>query len=240
MIDTLKIFDELKVTLDAAAAKTIAGVIGAMYEELKNSVTKVEFNELKEVVKDLAEAQKRTELRVEELAEAQKRTELRIEEFAEAQRSLAEAQKRTEVEVRELAKALKDTRVMVGGLSDTVGYGLEDRAIRSLPALLKDKYRISVSAPLVRKFVRYDGRQDELNIFGKGRKGRKQLYLVGEAKSRLSKKHVDDLLKLATRLENNKIITADKFLFIVTYSVEPAVEEYARENGIDVIWSYEV
>ena len=226
MIDTLKIFDELKVTLDAAAAKTIAGVIGAMYEELKNSVTKVEFNELKEVVKDLAEAQKRTELR--------------IEEFAEAQRSLAEAQKRTEVEVRELAKALKDTRVMVGGLSDTVGYGLEDRAIRSLPALLKDKYRISVSAPLVRKFVRYNGRQDELNIFGKGRRGRKQLYLVGEAKSRLSKKHVDDLLKLATRLENNKIITADKFLFIVTYSVEPAVEEYARENGIDVIWSYEV
>src|SRR4030067_3689752 len=96
MIDTLKIFDELKVTVDAAAAKTIAGVIGAMYEELKNSVTKVEFNELKEVVKDLAEAQKRTELRVEELAEAQKRTELRIEEFAEAQRSLAEAQKRTE------------------------------------------------------------------------------------------------------------------------------------------------
>ena len=47
-------------------------------------------------------------------------------------------------------------------------------------------------------------------------------------------------MKLATRLENNKIITADKFLFIVTYSVEPAVEEYARENGIDVIWSYEV
>ena len=166
MIDTLKIFDELKVTLDAAAAKTIAGVIGAMYEELKNSVTKVEFNELIEVVKELAEAQKRTELRVEELAEEQ--------------RSLAEAQKRTEVEVRELAKALKDTRVMVGGLSDTVGYGLEDRAIRSLPALLKDKYRISVSAPLVRKFVRYNGRQDELNIFGKGRKGRKQLYLVGE------------------------------------------------------------
>ena len=29
-------------------------VIGAVYEELKNSVTKTEFNELKEVVKELA------------------------------------------------------------------------------------------------------------------------------------------------------------------------------------------
>jgi hypothetical protein len=61
---------------------------------------------------ELAEAQKRTELRVEELAlaqtglaEAQKRTELRVEELALAQTGLAEAQKRTELRVEELALA---------------------------------------------------------------------------------------------------------------------------------------
>jgi len=42
---------------------------------------------------------------------------------------LAEAQKRTEEEVRQLAKGLRETRQMVGGLSDTVGCVLEDRAI---------------------------------------------------------------------------------------------------------------
>lgn len=233
MIDTLKIFNELKKTMETSAAQKIAEVVGMVYEELKNTVTKEEFNELKEVVRELAEAQKRTEQRIEELAEAQKRTEQRVEE-------LAEAQKRTEAELKELARALKETRIMVGGLSDTVGYGLEDRAIKSLPTVLKDRYRIEVSAPLVRKFVRYNGRQDELNIFGTGQKARKTLYIVGEAKARLSRKHIDDFLKLVARLENNRIITADKFLLIVTYSVEPVIEEYAKEKGIEVIWSFEL
>ena len=106
MIDTLKIFTELKKTMEPSAAQKIAEVMGMVYEELRNTVTKDEFNELKEVVRDLAEAQKRTEQRVEELAEAQKRTEQRVEE-------LVEAQKRTEQRVEELAEAQKRTEQRV-------------------------------------------------------------------------------------------------------------------------------
>ena len=219
MINTLKIFDELKETMEASAARKIAEVIGVVYEELKNTVTKTEFNELKEVIRELAEAQKRTEQRVEELAEAQRRTE---------------------VEVRELAMAIKDTRIMVGGLSDAVGYGLEDRAIKSLPTLLRSRYEIEVDSPLVRKFVKYNGRHDEINIYGTGRKGKKILHIIGEAKARLAKKHIDDFLKLVDRLENKGIITRDRFLLVVTYSVEPEVEEYARDNGLQVIWTFEI
>ena len=247
MIDTLKIFDELKETMEPSAAKKIAEVLGVVYEELRNTVTKEEFNELKDVVKDLAEAQKRTEQRVEELAEAQKRTEQRVEELAEAQKrteqrveELAEAQKRTEHEVRELAKSLKETRKMVGGLSDAVGYGLEDRAIKSLPGVLKNKYGIEVITPLVRKFVRYNGRHDEINIFGTGKKAKKTLHIIGEAKARLAKKHLDDFLELVGRLEKSKIIMKEKFLLTVTYSAEPDIEEYARDMGVEVIWSFEV
>ncbi len=289
MIDTLKIFDELKETMDSSAAKKIAEVIGSLYEELRNTVTKEEFNELREIVAELAEAQKRTEQRVAELAEAQKRTEQRVEELAEAQKrtegrltrleetvaelaeaqkrtegrltrleetvaelaeaqkrteqrmeELAEAQKRTEQELAELAKAHRETRKMVGGLSDAVGYGLEDRAIKSLPGILKTRYGIEVIAPLVRKFVSYDGRRDELNIFGEGRKGKRRLTLLGEAKARLSRKHVDSFLKLVHRLERHGIVSEDRFLLMVTYSVEPDVEGYARERGVEVIWSYEV
>ncbi|HMY68460.1 MAG TPA: DUF3782 domain-containing protein, partial [Leptospiraceae bacterium] len=71
---------------------------------------------------ELAEAQRRTELRVEELAEAQRRTELRVEELAEAQRrtelsvqnltgrtdDLAQAQKRTESSIDILTKRIDD------------------------------------------------------------------------------------------------------------------------------------
>ncbi len=97
------------------------------HPELRAEVRKVVLSEdiltLPQVVRELAEAQKRTEQRVEELAEAQKRTEQRVEELAEAQKrseerltrletavaELAEAQKRTEQRVEELAEAQKRT-----------------------------------------------------------------------------------------------------------------------------------
>ncbi len=130
MINTLEIYNELKENMEEKAAHNIAKYIGKMYEDLNNSVTKTEFNELKNVVQDLADAQKRTDdsvtklsQKVEELAEAQRRTETKVEELAEAQKrtddsvtkltqkveELAEAQRRTEIKVEELAVALKQT-----------------------------------------------------------------------------------------------------------------------------------
>ncbi|MDH7554668.1 MAG: hypothetical protein QHH74_13550, partial [Spirochaetota bacterium] len=65
-------------------------------------VTKEDFSELKSIVRDLAEAQKRTE-------EAQQRTEKRLEELAEAQKRTEEAQQRTEKRLGELAEAQQRT-----------------------------------------------------------------------------------------------------------------------------------
>ncbi|SFM48554.1 hypothetical protein [Thermodesulforhabdus norvegica] len=121
----------------------LRSILIAMLEEIERqreeSVTKKEFNELKGIVKELAEAQKQTDLRlnslaqkVEELAEAQKRTEARVEELAEAQKQtdlrlnslaqkveeLAEAQKRTEARVEELAEAQKRTEARVEELAE--------------------------------------------------------------------------------------------------------------------------
>ncbi len=78
-------------------------------------------------LRELAEAQKRTEERVAELIEAQERTELRVEELAEAQKrteerveELAEAQKRTELRVEELAEAQKHAEERLTRLEATV------------------------------------------------------------------------------------------------------------------------
>ncbi|ACA58939.1 conserved hypothetical protein [Candidatus Desulforudis audaxviator MP104C] len=67
--------------------------------------TKEDFSELKMIVAEVAQAQARTEKRVEQLAEAQK--------------DLARAQKRTEKAVQDLAR-------QVGGLSENLGGNLED------------------------------------------------------------------------------------------------------------------
>lgn len=91
---------------------------------------------------------------------------------------LAEAQKKTELELKELIKEYKRTREILGGLSDAVGYSLGDRAIKNLPSLLKEKYSIEVTDKLVRRFVKYNGRTDELNIFGKGIQGGREIYIL--------------------------------------------------------------
>ncbi len=75
MLNTFKIYQELIARMDQGAAEILTNILGRMYEDLKNTVTQQDFAQLKDVVAELAEAQKRTEARVEELAEAQKRTE---------------------------------------------------------------------------------------------------------------------------------------------------------------------
>ena len=76
MIDTLTIFEELSQAMKPQAARKLASVLGLMYQDLQNTVTKSDFNELKAIVRDLAEAQKRTEVSVKELAEGLKQTRI--------------------------------------------------------------------------------------------------------------------------------------------------------------------
>ncbi len=84
---------------------------------------------------------------------------------------------------------LKDIRKMVGGLSDTVGYTLENEAYKALPKLLARDFNLEVEGRLIRKYIEYpDGRHDEVNIFGKAKKNGRDLWVVGESKVRMSKK----------------------------------------------------
>jgi len=198
---------------------------------------------LKEVlIALLEEVEKQREVSItrKEFLEFAKTTEENFQRVWKAIEALAEAQKKTEEEVRKLAKGLRETRQMVGGLSDTVGYSLEDRAIKSLPQLLREQYQIEVKGRLVRKFIKYNGLKDEVNIFGEAERDGRSLYILGEAKARLSKKHIDKFLKRIQRLKFYKVITEDNFMFFVTYSAEPEIEEYAKDKGIEIIWSYEV
>ena len=226
MIDTFAIYADLRESFGDEPAMKMAGVIGQIYTELSQSVRRDDFNELKSVVADLAEAQKRTEERLDSLT-------VKVEE-------LAEAQKRTENEVRKLAKGLRETRQMVGGLSDSVGYGLEDRAIAALPALLKLKFDLEPDLPFVRKFININGKDVELNMFGTGRKNNEKWFVVGEGKAKLSRKDVDKFQKLLDRLKVSHIVGERVLPIMVTYSTRPATQDYAESKGMHVIWSYEL
>ncbi len=241
-------------------------VLWLLLEEIEQqreaSVTKTEFNELKSIVRDLAEAQKRTEqrldtlaARMEELAEAQKRTEQRVEELAEAQKrteqrveELAEAQKRTEQRVEELAEAQRETtreiaslsrahdntRSQLGGLARTMAYALENEAYRMLPAFLKVRWQLEIDERLVRTWIN----GEEINFYARARRGVEAVVIVGESVMRL-----DDSGKLAQLQRKLEAVRAVEALplvpLLVTHFAHPELLEQARRDGIVVVQSFE-
>jgi myosin heavy subunit len=197
-------------------------------------------------VSELAEAQRRTEETVRGLVEAQKRTDERIAEFAEAQRrtderiaELTEAQKRTEEEIRRLTRSLEETREQLGGLSDTVGYTLENQAFLALPKLLKRDYGIVVKGRLKRGYMKDGkGRIVEVNILGEGMKNGKKFVLIGESKVRLSKRAINEFIE--RRVKAFEGVFKNLFPILVTHMIsEPDAEEYAKEKGIALYYSYD-
>ena len=271
MANTFKIYEDLQDSFSEQQAKTLTKVISKVIIDESNIVTKVEFNDLKEIVaglavtvKELAEAQKRTEARVEELAEAQKRTEARVEELAEAQKrtearveELAEAQKRTEVRVKELAEAQKkteetvrrlvvdmsDVKKQLGGLSMAVGYGIEDKYIPVMESFALNRYGADIDV-VERKHIIYpDGKYDEINLYLEGRIKNKKVYIIGESKAQPGKKDLDRFNLMLGRLRNYFKVKDDAIKgFMIGYIYAPEVEDYARSKypNIDLFKTYQI
>ena len=196
---------EIKTKLSRVFAEEQARVLTEVISEAYNELVKArDFNELKDIVKELAEAQKRTE-----------------------------------EELRELVREHKKTRTQLGGISMTVGYRLEDEAYKSLPELLRRDMGLVVEGRLKRQFVTDRmGMKIEVNIIGEAKKNGRKVMIVGEGKSQLSKKGVDEFIsKKLKRLEG---VYEEIFPLLITYMIsEPEVEDYAREKGIAIYYSYD-
>ena len=211
---------------------------------LEQQVTKTEFNELKEVVAELAEALKQTQAEVRALAEAQKRTEQRVAELAEAQKrteqkvaELAEALKQTQAEVRALVQRVDFLHERIENLSDTVGYTLENAAYKALPDILRERLGIQVEGRLSRRYVRVGNVDRQVNIFGYGYREGQRVLIVGEAKTRPSIREVDKFLRLVEGLKAQEGLPVVPVF--VAHDYPPSVEAYIREKGILLVWSYD-
>jgi predicted RNase H-like nuclease (RuvC/YqgF family) len=204
-------------------------------------LTEAELRDLAARTGELAQAQKRTEERleslayhVEELARAQKRTEERVEE-------LAQAQKRTEERVEELAQAQHDTILAVrdlarevGRLSETIGFTLEDLARDLTPDRLARRHGIQVPM-LERAFFRLDGSEVELDMYGVGLRNGEQVVIVGEAKSRIHGRDVEELISRAHQLAPQLPGTPVPVLF--GFVIHPSAVEAATRLGAILIAS---
>jgi DNA repair exonuclease SbcCD ATPase subunit len=207
--------------------------------------TEQEIEKIWGAIKELTEAQKRTEQKVEELAQAQKETEQKIKELTEAQKEteqkikeLTEAQRKTEETLKKLIEDHSKTREKLEGLSDSFGYLLEDRAMKSLPKILKRKYNIKAVGNFVRDYFIINGEHVEINIFGRVKKGNKECILIGEAKSQVTKKAIDKFLKKCDKISRR--FSKETIKVFISYIFSPGIKEYAEEKGIVLIPSYEL
>jgi uncharacterized protein YoxC len=245
--------------------KEIEKIVDARIKEAH--VTKEDFSELKNIVKDLAAAQKRTELKVEELAEAQKRTELKVEELAEAQkrtegkveelagaqrelaeaqRELAEAQKRTEMtlvtlaeSVREMSRNIDKLNKDVAGLGKSFGYALENESYRHLPDILQQRYGIAVKGKIIRKGI--GGR--EINLFCPAIKDGREVLVVGEARTKLDVKKEQPEVFADLEEKVQAVLAeypqAEIVRVVVTHFASNSFLDKAKARGILVVQSFE-
>jgi hypothetical protein len=204
-------------TIDPQLREVLLAILEEIERQREESITKKEFNQFVQ------------------------RTEENFAKVWEAINELAQAQKRTEEELRKLVKEHVKTRTQLGGLSNTVGYILENEAFKAVPDLLKKEFGLEVTKRLVRKFVPDDqGNLIEVNIIGQATKDREEFIVIGESKSQLSKNKVSEFLR--KKLQPLERTFKEKvFPIMVTHMIsEPDVEDYARDLGLKrIYYSYE-
>jgi len=168
----------------------------------------------------LEEAQIRTEEHFARLEEAQARTEARVEQ-------LAAAQARTERAVQTLAQ-------QVGRLADTIGFTLEDLAREVTPPYLAQHYNIHVSQ-LDRHCIVLGDQELEFDLYGAGQRDGETVTVVGEVRSRIYGRDVEDAVRRTTRLTSQLSGTPVTVLF--GFVIHPSAREAAQRLGAIVISS---
>ncbi|WNC29942.1 hypothetical protein [Thermosynechococcus sp. PKX82] len=235
--------EKLRTAFSPEQAHLLAEVIREAYDDL---VKAKDFNELKAIVADLAQAQKRTEERLEELAAAQKRTEERVDQLTVTVAELAQAQKRTEERLEELAAAQKRTeeRVdqlaaaqerteravkqlarQVGGLSEALGGSLEDLALEVVPEILEYRWGMEIEF-CDRDTLPLRNGEYEFDLVIRGQVAGRPILVLGEVKSNITESEVERFLNLVAQVEAPEEIRP---LFF-GYRVERAAKALIRDR----------
>jgi len=199
-------------------SELLAEFVVDTYDDL---VTRRDFAELRAVVADLAAsekrlaiAQERTETRVEELAVAQKETQAELMKLAASHDRLAISHEQTQSDVHELTRiskevlwSLGDLRKQVGGLSNSVGHGLEAYAMERIPKLLEQRFGFITesSAP---ENIGGDGEEYAFDVVCRGTLDGHRMVVLCEVKTNITIAEVESFISIAMRAKPH-IDTAD-------------------------------
>ncbi|MCL0073603.1 hypothetical protein M1O50_01755 [Dehalococcoidia bacterium] len=210
------------------------------HNELREVVTELahSHNELREVVTELAHSHNELREVVTELAHSHNELRGAVTELAHSHNELrgavgelAQAQARTEKAVANLAH-------QVGRMSDTLGYGLEDLGEWVLPAYFERAYGITGVERCIRRFIKVDRKEVEVNLYAEGKRNGEAVVLLGESKNRIGRTEVKKFVAHLRVIE--RVLDKPAFRFLFGFWAHPSAERLARENNIEVISSYQL
>jgi len=207
----------------------LRGAVSELVKFIREDIgsSREDFSELKEIVKDLAQAQKRTEGELEklkvvvhELAQAQKRTEERVEE-------LAQAQKKTEEEFK---KFRKDFHIHITALGSRWGLKTEASFRNGMREILKE---------IGYKVERFEVKDEEGVVFGYPEQIeldviiRNDKVILVEIKSAVGRSDVYLFLKKCNFYEKHTGKDVSKKIFITPAPDNQACKK-AEEFGVTI------
>jgi chromosome segregation ATPase len=171
-----------------------------------NELTRAsEFSEIKEILKELAEAQKRTEISIRELVEAQRENEKRltrleeiVQKLEDSLSKLAEAQRKTEERVNELAEAQRRTEERLNELAEAQRK-TEERVNELAEAQRKTEERVNELAEAQRKT------EERLNELAEAqRKTEERLLRLEDSVSKLAEAQKKTEMEIANLAKEHK------------------------------------
>jgi hypothetical protein len=118
-------------------------------------------------VQKLVEGKARTDMAVQQLVEAQARTDLAVQRLDQ---DVSERTSRLEEAMAKLVESHAALRTEFGGLSQTIGFTIEDVARTVLPGWLERHERVVVES-LEREFVKTATGEEEIDLFARCRIG---------------------------------------------------------------------
>jgi hypothetical protein len=177
-----------------------AMLVAAFQESRERLATLEDFSQLKDSVNRVAVAQEQTERELRALAEAQRELADAQKEMAEAHKGMAEAQKEMAEAQKETAWSMKDLRKQVGGLSQSVGYGLEAYAMERIPKILAKRLGLVEESSGPEQFVYPDATEDEVDVVVRGTIGGRRMVFLCETKTNITPQEIRDFMLVADRV----------------------------------------
>jgi hypothetical protein len=151
-------------------------------------------------VEELADAQKRTEERVEEMQVTMQAMQASQQAMQGSLQAMQASQQEMQGSLQEMQRAVTDLAKQVGGLSNTVGANLEDFACDLVPELLEKYWRFVTVSAGPEELTTVDGVSREFDVVVRGTIDGRPVTVLCETKATVSTTEVSKFLRIVEKV----------------------------------------